>query len=139
MTPVEKFTAFLENLSPERISEMDDLFAPDVDFLDPINTALDLEHLKRIEKDLFKQLKEIRFKVEESAGEGEEAFVKWVMNYKFRIWKRQITGVSHLKFNEEGKISYQHDYWDASFPIYGEFPPLGWIMKGIKKMLSVKP
>lgn len=139
MTPVEKFTAFLENLSPERISEMDDLFAPDVDFLDPINTALDLEHLKRIEKDLFKQLKEIRFKVEESAGEGEEAFVKWVMNYKFRIWKRQITGVSHLKFNEEGKISYQHDYWDASFPIYGEFPPLGWIMKGIKKMLAVKP
>ena len=138
MTPLENFRTFLEDFSENRIDDMDQLYADQVDFLDPINQAQDLAHLKKIEADLFKQLKEIRFSVNEMSGDSSEGFAKWTMNYRFRIWQRQIEGVSHLRFNAEGKITYQHDYWDASFPIYGEFPPLGFLMKGIKKMLSVR-
>lgn len=138
MKPIDRFTEFLENLSAERVEEIEALYAEQVDFKDPINEASDLEHLKRIEADLFKQLKDIRFSVTSTSGEEDEVYARWVMDYRFRFWKRQIHGVSHLKFNEEGKIYYQHDFWDASFPIYGEFPPLGWMMKGIKAILAVK-
>jgi len=115
MTNVERFSNFLENISLERVSQMEELYAEKVDFKDPLNEANDLAHLKRIEADLFKQLKDITFEVTSMQGTEEEAYVTWVMR----------------------KVDYQHDYWDASFPIYGEFPPLGWIMKGIKKLLAV--
>lgn len=138
MSPVNKLANFLETMKEESLHEIDSLYAEKLDFKDPINTASDREHLKSIERDLFKQLNEVTFVVS-SKQEGEsEGFVSWVMRYKFRLWKREITGVSHIKWNAEGKITYQHDYWDASFGVYGEFPPLGFLMKLIKKMVSVK-
>jgi len=139
MIKLDQFTDFLENLSHERLDEMGELYAEELDFRDPMNEARTLEHLKRIEADLFKQLKEVRFTVGSAQQDGEWAFVRWRMNYRFRWWAREIEGVSHLHYNAEGKIDQQHDFWDASFPIYGEFPPLGFFMKGIKKVLQVKP
>ncbi len=137
MNNTERFANFLEELSPERVNDMDELYAEKLEFKDPLNEAKNLEHLKKIEADLFKQLKEISFEIISTQGIDQEAFVSWVMRYRFRFWQRKIEGVSHVKFNDEDKIHYQYDYWDGSFPIYGEFPPLGWIMKVIKKVLAV--
>ena len=50
-----------------------------------------------------------------------------------------INGVSKLDFDGSGKIIKHEDYWDASFPLYGTFPFLGLLMKGIKRLVSVKP
>ncbi len=137
MTPIQRFTEFLESLSPETIGEVDALYAEQIDFKDPMNAASDREHFKRIEADLFKQLKNISFEVTNALGDESEAMVKWVMRYDFRSKSREIEGVSHLKFDGEGEIYFQHDYWDASFCVYGEFPGLGLALKGIRKMLSV--
>lgn len=134
----KRFTEFIENFSESRMDEIDTLYAAKLDFCDPLNSATERDHFKRIELDLFKQLKEIKFKVLTVEGDDQELLAKWEMTYKFRIWNRSITGVSHVKFDQNNQIHYQHDFWDASLSIYGEFPPLGWVMKGIKKVLSVK-
>ena len=83
---------FLENLSDTRIDEIDTLYAEVLDFTDPMNSASDREYFKRIEADLFKQLQDIRFTVASSQECGDDAYVSWVMNYRFRFWKRQIEG-----------------------------------------------
>ena len=44
----------------------------------------------------------------------------------------------HLKFDHQDNICDQHGYWDASFAVCGEFPLLGWIMKGVRSMLKVR-
>ena len=67
------------------------------------------------------------------------AFVCWNMTYKFRGKNYLINGVSKLDFDDSGKIIKHEDYWDASFPLYGAFPLLGLLMKGIKRFVSVKP
>ena len=138
MSMLNAFKDFLEGMSAERIDEIDALYAEELDFADPMNQATDREHFKRIERDLFKQLKDIRFSVTSMQGDEREGYVSWVMDYRFRFWQRQITGVSHLKFNGDRRIVYQHDYWDASFSVYGEFPMIGLMMKGIKALLAVK-
>ena len=138
MCVINKLANFLESLSEETLNEIDILYAEQLEFQDPINKASNREHLKNIERDLFKQLNDVSFKVSSTQSGDQEGFVVWVMHYKFRIWRRSITGVSHIKWNSEQKIIFQHDYWDASFGVYGEFPPLGWIMKLIKNVIIVK-
>ncbi len=137
MNNIARFTEFLESFSEEKLDEIDQLYAEKIDFKDPINQTKEREHFKRIEADLFKQLKEIKFEIVASKGDDHEAMVKWVMRYRFRFWKREIEGMSHLKFNEQNQIYFQHDFWDASFAIYGEFPLIGLAMKGIRKILRV--
>jgi len=138
MTNPKKFVEFLENLSVERLGDIQALYAEELDFKDPINEALTREHFVRIQEDLFKQLKNIKITVTSMKGGDRESFVSWVMTYDFRWWGREIEGVSHVKWDTEGQIVYQHDYWDASLPVYGEFPPMGLLMKGIKNLLEVK-
>ncbi len=138
MSVIQRLADFLERLSEETLDEIDVLYATDLEFQDPINKASSREHLKRIEQDLFKQLNDVSFQVS-STQEGEhEGVVVWVMHYKFRIWSRSINGISHVRWNEKDEIIFQQDYWDASFGVYGEFPPLGWIMKVIKRFVSVR-
>jgi hypothetical protein len=60
------------------------------------------------------------------------------MHYQFRGKPRSLPGVSHFCFDEKGLVTSQEDYWDASFVLYGEFPVLGAMMRGIKHMVRVK-
>ena len=60
------------------------------------------------------------------------------MHYQFRGRERIITGTSHLRFAPDGRVAAQTDHWDASFPVYGEFPVIGWAMRGIKRMVAMK-
>jgi len=138
MVNQERFISFLENFSASQLDQLSEVYADDIDFKDPLNEAQGITHFLAVERDTGKQLKEIRFEIISSQGDETECFVSWVMNYRFRFWQREIEGASHVKFNEQGRVNYQRDYWDASLPVYGEFPPLGWIMKLIKRMISVK-
>jgi len=138
MTEVNRFVDFLESTQEERMKVIDVLYSEKLDFRDPVNEARTRDHFKKIEVDLFMQLKDISFRVLDSYGDGSQGMVKWRMNYRFRRRNRKIEGVSHIKFNEERKIVFQHDYWDASFAVYGEFPILGLMMKGVRKILRVK-
>lgn len=138
MTNQQRFTSFLENFSEAQLNQLSDIYSDEIDFKDPLNEAQGIAHFLAVEQDTVKQLKEIRFEIVSSKGDESECFVSWVMNYRFRFWQRQIEGASHVKFDAQGRVNFQRDYWDASLPVYGEFPPLGWIMKLIKRMISVK-
>ena len=137
MENVSRFQQFLEAGSDQRAEIVESLYAEKMDFKDPMNEALSREHFKRIDDDLYKQLKEIQFMVEEAYGDESCGMVKWVMTYRFRGKSREIQGVSHIKFDESAQICFQRDYWDASFPVYGEFPLIGLAMRGIRKLLRV--
>ena len=48
-----------------------------------------------------------------------------------------IQGVTHALVNRSGRVTHQSDYWDASFPVYGEFPVVRTLMKAIRRMVRV--
>ena len=137
-SPINRLTDLFERLNPKTLEDLDKFYCDTVTFSDPINQAQGIHQLKTVFADLFKQLQNIRIQVRHQSGNRDQGFIKWTMTYEFRGKRRSIDGVTFAAFNEHGLISEQSDYWDASFPIYGEFPLMTFIMRGIRRIVAVK-
>lgn len=137
--PLAPMASFVNSLSPAKLDMLGDIYSPAIEFQDPLNQSKGLPALRRVYEHLFEQLQDISMQVTDAHGDERTGFLLWTMNYRFRGKTRSITGTSHLKFAPDGRIVSQQDHWDASFPVYGEFPVLGWTMRAIKRAVETKP
>jgi steroid Delta-isomerase len=128
---------FLNGLTPAKLDSLGDVYSPGIEFEDPLHHTTGIIALRRMYEHLFQQLSGITIAVTDIHGDDSSAFLLWTMRYQFRGRERSIQGTSHLKFARDGRIATQRDFWDASFPIYGEFPVIGWAMRGIRKLVSM--
>jgi hypothetical protein len=133
-----KMAAFFTEMSPSNVASVRELYAVDATFRDPINEVKGVKAIEEVMADLFRQLKNIRIVVREMHGDEDAGCLLWNMHYEFRGKTRTIPGVSHFRFQQDGKVMAQEDFWDASFVLYGEFPGLGLAMRGIRRMVQVK-
>jgi hypothetical protein len=130
---------FLNGLSMEKLDHLGDIYSPAVEFQDPLHQIRGLTELRRAYEHFFHQLKDLAVTVADAHGDERTGFLLWTLNYQFRGKPRVITGTSHLQFAPDGRVALQRDHWDASFPVYGEFPLIGWAMRGIKHLVAMKP
>ena len=47
-----------------------------------------------------------------------------------------IRGASHLKFDQQGRVVWHRDYWDAAEELYEKLPVIGWLMRFLKGKLA---
>lgn len=135
---LSRMAQFFQEMSRQTVSRVAELYSPHATFRDPINEATGGRAIEKVMEDLFHQLNNIRIVVREMQGDEKAGCLLWTMHYDFRGKPRTLPGVSHFAFNEKGLVTAQEDYWDASFVLYGEFPILGLMMRGIKRMVRVK-
>ena len=124
---------FFNELSPAKLESLGDVYAPGVEFHDPLHHIRGLAQLRVVYERIFTQLTEVRVTVSDIHGDDSTGFMLWTMHYKLRGKDRSIHGTSHLRFAPDGRVAAQHDFWDASFPVYGEAPLLGWAMRRIRR------
>ena len=129
---------FFNGLAPGKLDALGDVYSPGVEFQDPIHQVRGITALRKVYEHTFQQLKDLSVTVDDAHGDDRTGFLLWTMSYKLRGKERVINGTSHLKFAPDGRVAEQHDHWDASFPVYGEFPVMGWVMKGLKTLVSAK-
>jgi steroid Delta-isomerase len=135
---IARMAGFFQEMTAANVGRVAELYAADATFRDPINEVSGVKAIEAVMADLFRQLKNIRVVVREMHGDESAGCLVWTMYYDFRSKKRGIPGVSHFRFGADGLVTAQEDYWDASFVLYGEFPILGMMMRGIKRMVRVK-
>tara|TARA_B110000444_G_scaffold200032_1_gene191503 strand:+ start:158 stop:592 length:435 start_codon:yes stop_codon:yes gene_type:complete len=135
---ISDFIKLISTFDSDSLRDLPKIYSPTIEFEDPINTVQGLDNLYLVFEDLLKVFSEIEIQVKETSSTDHTAFVRWLMTYRFRKKKYSIDGVTHLKFDSSGLICKHKDYWDASFPLYGTFPLLGSLMRGIKKIAAVK-
>jgi len=136
--PLAATASWFNELSPDTLDRLPEVYAPDATFRDPINEARGIARIRAVFEDLFEQLDDVRVTVHDRKGDDGSGFVLWTMRYRFRGRDRKIEGVSYFRFNADGLVKSQQDHWDASFPIYGEFPVIHSLMKGIRRLVRVK-
>jgi hypothetical protein len=47
-----------------------------------------------------------------------------------------MRGVTHLRFDECGRVSYHRDYWDAAEELYMKLPGIGTVMRGLRRAIA---
>lgn len=73
------------------------------------------------------------------AVSGSNYYFRWVMDIKFKTLKKgricRSYGISHIRFDETGKVVLHQDYWDSANGFFEHIPILGGLIKLIKGRL----
>jgi len=137
---LESLVAFYEHFSPASIERFGEFYSAEAYFKDPFNEVRGLAALQHIFRHMFEQLDAPRFVIVERVVDAGGAVLVWEFHFRLRSWKpaetQTIRGVSHLKFDADGKVCWHRDYWDAAEELYAKMPLIGAVIRGLQKKLA---
>lgn len=137
---IERVKSLLSDFkAPDFEERIPVVYAPDLyfnDTLKTIRTATELqEYLGETAENLERGTVEF---LEVIANEGNYYF-RWKMDLVFRRYAKGEThtsiGMSHIRFDEEGRVVLHQDYWDAAGGLFEQLPVVGWMIQRVKKRL----
>lgn len=136
---IERLVAFYETISPDSLESIDTFYAVDATFRDPFNHVRGVKAIRRIFEHMFLTVDEPQFRVHDTIGQGDQAFIAWTFRFR-RSGEKQawltIEGSSHVRFDTSGKVTQHRDYWDAAEELYEKFPVLGPLLRMLKRRLQ---
>lgn len=128
---------FYQRITPDRLGEIDRLYAANAHFKDPFNAVDGTPAIRAIFEHMFHALNEPRFVVTGQVMQGNQAFVTWDFHFRFQRFDtttvQTVRGASHLVFNGQGQITLHRDYWDVAEELYEKLPVVGGFMRWLKQ------
>lgn len=132
-----RIAKLFEQLTPDSVPQLLQLYAPDARFKDPFNDVRGLPEIERIFRHMYVALDQPHFVVTHQLVDGEQAFLVWEFRFRFKRFDTQtwqtVRGSTHLQLNAEVLITLHRDYWDAAEELYEKLPVLGSVMRWLKK------
>ena len=84
-------------------------------------------------------LRTCTFDFEPAVVSGQDVFLRWTMNLNLKRDKvtevDRAIGMSHLRFDAQGKVVFQQDYWDPTDVLYRRIPVANWLIGKVKARL----
>ncbi len=131
---------FFEQLTPSSVARFPEFYGADAWFKDPFNEVQGVAAIQRIFSHMFTQVGAPRFIVTGKVADADGALLIWEFRCQIRVWGRErpqvIRGVSHLKFDNQGRVNYHRDYWDAAEELYMKLPLVGTLMRGLRRLMA---
>lgn len=132
------FTDFYRDFEPEAIREnAPRVFAPDAYLNDQLRELEGVEAITDYLVEAAESFAEAGFEVHDAAKSGDEHYFRWTMTFRLAGSPDEppivAPGVSHVRFDEQGRIVFQRDYWDTASAIYERIPLLGGLMRAVQK------
>lgn len=132
----ENLARFYQTLTPLSLTRIDAFYAEQAQFKDPFNDVSGLPAITRIFEHMFATVETPRFVVTTRIAEGRQAMLGWDFHLQLRGRALVIRGVSHVRFDDDGKVLVHRDYWDAAEEFYARLPILGALMRVLRRKLS---
>jgi hypothetical protein len=137
MNTIAKFKAFYTNFDASSQERTRSLYADDIVFIDPFKRITGPDNLHRYLRDSYRNVISCQFDFTDELGDVNNALVlNWTMSLSHKRINRkrtyQVHGSTTLKFNVDGKIQYQRDYYDGAELLYSHLPVIGRMIKYVK-------
>jgi ketosteroid isomerase-like protein len=134
---VQRLVDFFEQLQPQDLNRLAELYAAEARFKDPFNEVQGLPAIERIFAHMFKALDSPHFIVTERIVQGTQCFLAWDFRFRFKRFDthswQTVRGGTHVRFNEQGLVTLHRDYWDAAEELYEKLPVVGGLMRWLKR------
>lgn len=134
---VQRLVQFFEQLQPQDLARLPEIYAPEARFKDPFNEVQGLAAIERIFAHMFEALDGPHFIVTERIVQDRQCFLVWDFRFRFKRFDTQtwqtVRGGTHLAFNEAGQVTLHRDYWDAAEELYEKLPVVGGLMRWLKR------
>ena len=141
---LDRFTAFYRDYSTEAIrAGVRDVYADNAWFGDPFHIVEGIDAIEHYFIVMAEPVETCTFTVDSIKRSGIDYFARWTMLLESKVAKGEqikTIGLSHIRYNRDGKIVFQQDYWDSS-AMLDRLPVVGYwtrlvkerIQKGIEK------
>ena len=134
---IERFKDFFADLKEEHIrAKTRDVYAEDVYFNDTLKEIRGIDALEPYLLESAAAVESCTVDIGDVAAHDGNYYFRWTMDIRFKsIKKGQLTrsiGISHIRFNKEGKICLHQDYWDSTSGFFQHVPFVGYLIRKIK-------
>lgn len=136
-----RFAQFFSSFAPDRVDRLvPQTYADDVYFNDTLKAVEGRAALSHYLRDSAEAVEECRVEIHETTRTAnDEHLVRWSMMIRFRKFRRGVdtwtVGMSHLRFDADGRVVYHQDYWNAADGLFQHIPVLGTLINAIKRRL----
>lgn len=136
---IERFYNFYEIYSYEQIKNgLRELYADDAYFGDPFHSVEGIDEIENYFLFMAEPVVECTFSIESMDRAGRDYYSRWNMHLISKAAPKKAIdaiGFSHVRFNAEGKIIFQQDYWDSSV-LMDRLPVVGYWTRMVKRKLE---
>ena len=131
--------SFFDRLSKETMSLVDDFYAADAEFKDPVVHLKGAVEIRAYYTRLYDTVKSIRFDHGAEFVKGDTIVLPWTMRLVAALGSGRevvVDGVSVMRRNAEGKVVYHRDYFDMGQFVYERVFLLGALVRYAKRVLA---
>ena len=133
---LERFKALFNRLGPEDQGGLAEVYAPDIQFQDPLTEVIGLEALKSYFSGAYENVLSCQFDYGPAMGDDHSIALPWVMHLRHRKLASgrevRVEGMSHLRIRQD-RIVYHRDYFDAGQMLYENVPVLGSAVRWLRR------
>ena len=135
-----RLSALWANLSEENVRQsLASVYAEDVWFYDTVKTIQGLGNLAHYMQETAARVHSCRVEFLDTMTTDEGYFIRWrmvIVPTAADLHNPWISyGITHFRFNRDGRVVLHRDYWDPAAGIYEKLPGVGWILRNIRARL----
>jgi hypothetical protein len=135
---LESFSNFYSTFSTATLErDFDERYARNAYFYDGIKDLRGKDRIKSYFRETLAAMQDATIVIDDVAISGGNYYVRWRMDFALKRKPEdpiRALGVTHLRFDAQGRIIFQHDFWDTSV-IFEKLPVLGTLIQWIKKKI----
>jgi steroid Delta-isomerase len=135
---IAKFTEFYRVFSEQSIRKgVRDLYGSNAYFRDGFREVQGIEAIESYFIGSTQPVSECTFDIKDVAVHAGDYYFRWTMDLTLKRSpddKLHTVGMSHVRFDPTGKITFHQDYWDTSI-VYEKIPVLGSIISWIRSRI----
>lgn len=133
---IDRFADFFASITGESVrSKINQVYADDVYFYDTLKELRGVDKLKEYLLTTSENTEQVSVEILDVAESRGNYYYRWKMNVQFKKIKKgeviSSTGMTHIRFNQEGKVVLQYEYWDTGQHLYQHLPYIGWLVKKV--------
>ena len=135
---LQVFRDFYRAFSEDKIrGSLADLYSREAYFRDGFREVRGIDAIESYFLSSTESFHECTFDIQDVAENGGNYYFRWVMTLVLKRDKDnplRAVGMSHVRFDDTGKIIFHQDYWDTSL-VYEQVPLLGRIITWIRSRI----
>jgi len=137
---LDRVRNYLSNLmDPASRARTAEVYAKDAFFNDTLKTKVGAEAICKYFDATASNAEAVRVEFHDAARSGADYYLRWTMEIEFKKFHRgrafRSIGITHLRFDQDGRVILHQDYWDAASGFFEQVPVLGSSIRWIKSML----
>ncbi len=133
----QRFAAFYAEFTPEAVRRnVPEVFAPDAYLNDYLHEAHGREAVAAYLSQVAEDFVDASFVVEGVAHNDIDYYFRWTMSFRLRGNEDDppltSPGVSHVRFDAEGRILFEADHWDLN-AVYERIPGVAAVVRKLRQ------